>query len=1594
VRAEVDTNPLEQPSTFDRYVADPWRRGQAAAEAGAALVGSQAGVVSGETAAKQIAQSARMPQDPQVAAAWQDITNAEKGGTWETFKAIVRHPEAVVSTFVESLPQSAASIATGLTGAAGGFMAGGPVGAAAGSMAGTAVGSGLSEYGNSFVEALRDAGIDTTKEEAVVWGLQDPAVVAKARDFAVRRGVSVGAFDGLTALVGGQLLRRAGTAVGRVAAGAGEVGIQAGGGMAGEATAQVASTGGIQSTGQILMEGVAELPSGAVETATGVIGGGGMQPAPADPMGTVQLGNRRPMNAPTGLANLRPQDAIPPGPVVQTAAPAAPAAPVPPPVVPTVPAVPTAPAVPQPKPALPPAVNPAPPPPAGPAAPPNGVAGSTAPPAPPPSLEETLRATDAGLTPGEAAAVGTGQAPRPRFAKGEPAILPDGSTGTIAQVRRHETKDGPLFTYMVKAPGQKGAKPYTPDQLTSPAEIQAQQEAEEQRLLEEALAAAPVVDESGEQVEAPAEPAGTVYAPDGSSSPMPADELEGMKKLLGGAKEAPEPEPGLSEVSQIEPEPIAAPVEAPAPKKPETQTGLDQMDLGSGIADSLHDMLYAKYQRGETEELGRPSLILQAAKYLRDEGRELDRGEMQKFANELYEAKEGKTGSAYQGAIKGVVQRWAAEKPAPGAAAIDQAAAETAEPTPAQAEAGNYKKAHVKVHGLDISIETPKGRDRTGVGKDGKPWSVTMPAHYGYVRGTEGADGDAVDVYLGDFPDSDRVFVVDQIDPETGAFDEHKVVMGVRNRDAARRLYEGGFSDGSGRSRMGSITPLSMSYFKEWLKGGKRKEPLSYKPAVQEEDEQSQPETTSEPVENVSTPPQGLEAELSERDAQRLAEAREQLPEGFEIRVEKVPYREGPALSLYRNGERDPDYFGFATVVPDQVLDYAIKRSRKPPAKHRGRAPEPNIKTPSESPELNVSADEARPKSEPSWKKGDRVRVTKGPQAGQEATLTEAHGIVWTPALPTGKGLSAIPGQGGPKTWALKGKFDDGRETHLIASEVEKIGEAAPEPEAAPAAEAVPPAIKKEADRLGVRIVPAATPGWWSVVDGNVSHGAKTWGHVRQTLNKIKAERKKAPPAPKPAKSPKPGKPAQFAPAPDKLPDPVIAQLEKTENEKPAETATAPEPKKGIVDAYLAAANKEMPAGWRIEKKVSDGKLSFLLIDPSDILDTSVEFTGETTWQEAVEGLVREARAQVDSGGPRGDHDTSGVKPKAGEPTAVTSRDEMRAALERGETATTPAGKRYSVEETKHGWVYREAEVGTPFSFTKGGTGPRGGWSRPEAIDRAAESAEFDFEQAAEPAPTAATATPAYGSTNKLVTADKMAAARERMRKKLSGAQLNSGMDPEFMADGLTMAVYHLEAGSRSFAVYAKKMVEDLGENIRPFLRGFYENARHYPGLDTSDLSTPEEIERFLKSGAGDKQEPRAAPEPIEQPQEGAAETAGTDPKAAMEAKGEGTERSAAPQPDSSGDPLVDALRTALARGELTTASARKIAKDVTGAVIDPGTPEAKDLDEAIERAVVLWARQVIHQIGKTTTPQQLFREMVHIYEKMPKLGVRTSGSI
>lgn len=141
-------------------------------------------------------------------------------------------------------------------------------------------------------------------------------------------------------------------------------------------------------------------------------------------------------------------------------------------------------------------------------------------------------------------------------------------------------------------------------------------------------------------------------------------------------------------------------------------------------------------------------------------------------------------------------------------------------PTEGQKEAGNYKKGHVRIDGYDITIEQPKGSVRRGTDANGKKWEQKMNNTYGYIRGTEGVDGDHIDIFLSDNPTEGNVYVVDQVNPD-GSFDEHKVMYGFNSAEEARAAYLSNYEEGW--KGLGTITEVSKEEFKKWVNSSRRK---------------------------------------------------------------------------------------------------------------------------------------------------------------------------------------------------------------------------------------------------------------------------------------------------------------------------------------------------------------------------------------------------------------------------------------------------------------------------------------------------------------------------------------------------------------------------------------------------------------------------------------------------------------------------------------------------------------------------------------------------------------------------------------------------
>jgi len=194
------------------------------------------------------------------------------------------------------------------------------------------------------------------------------------------------------------------------------------------------------------------------------------------------------------------------------------------------------------------------------------------------------------------------------------------------------------------------------------------------------------------------------------------------------------------------------------------------------------------------------------------------------------------------GPVQPDAQASAASEPAPTAesAAVASAAHEAATsqqndlpaPTEAQLDAGNYRKGHVRINGLDISIENPAGSKR-------RPEWPALKNHYGYLKGTVGADKDHVDVFLTDRASDSSlpVFVVDQVNRD-GTFDEHKVVLGAANEADARQAYLDNYA--KGWTGLGAITEMTQDEFKAWARDPSKTKVPAGKPGGRSADSNSE----------------------------------------------------------------------------------------------------------------------------------------------------------------------------------------------------------------------------------------------------------------------------------------------------------------------------------------------------------------------------------------------------------------------------------------------------------------------------------------------------------------------------------------------------------------------------------------------------------------------------------------------------------------------------------------------------------------------------------------------------------------------------------
>jgi hypothetical protein len=215
-------------------------------------------------------------------------------------------------------------------------------------------------------------------------------------------------------------------------------------------------------------------------------------------------------------------------------------------------------------------------------------------------------------------------------------------------------------------------------------------------------------------------------------------------------------------------------------------------------------------------------------------------------------------------------------------------------------------------------------------------------------------------------------------------------------------------------------------------------------------------------------------------------------------------------------------------------------------------------------------------------------------------------------------------------------------------------------------------------------------------------------------------------------------------------------------------------------------------------------------------------------------------------------------------------------------------------------------------------------------------------------------------TANKIFTEDAATKARNRLRSKLG--QLNSGIDPEFLIDGITLSGYHIEKGARTFAAYAKAMIADLGDSVKPYLKQWYNAVRDDPSAE-SLVDSMDDYDKVKNANLPDTTD-------------GMMDL--MDPEDKFDIAKLMSATMSGPNPNE--------YKTIL--------EARAFISKLTGKKIETGTAEAKEADEAIETAIVLAARDIIDLNRKNGNDFRTYDDLVGLYERQPNLSVRTSTSV
>lgn len=652
------------------------------------------------------------------------------------------------------------------------------------------------------------------------------------------------------------------------------------------------------------------------------------------------------------------------------------------------------------------------------------------------------------------------------------------------------------------------------------------------------------------------------------------------------------------------------------------------------------------------------------------------------------------TGSTYEydgqtfGDLLDVVNYIDASSSLANAVAVAEKETDTT-PTEKQKEAGNYKKGHVQVGTFNITIENPKGSVRSGIDTEGNKWETTMQNTYGYIRGTEGVDGDHIDVFLSDDIDGwngRKVFVVDQYN-EDGTFDEHKVMLGFNEADDAEAAYFANYDRNWAKKHKTMLTGVNLEEFEKWIESSHRKTKAfsEYK--------------------SVKT----IEGQSSGTQGNRLSEVKS--------RIEELHKEQEAAHNR-------SDIFDEARII-SEINDLFTEQRKL---------------------EQDASSEEATAPTDAPY------TITPAQYITKRGKVLDMQLVEFPSELrkEVQKHVSMFAKE-------MKGWWDREKHGFMMRSEedAKRLAEYAVDAQGQPPISMLDIQAVNDGDVLFTEPKAPAkdekqdyTPVWQYSVSVD-----KETGYTTLTRDDVSG------------------------------PIPIgDARFRQTTNSPEEMLGILRNPQNGMQEVLDAV-------GVPLENKIKTRELDRKAKD--EIHDKRTDFVVDKEMDNRYS--VRTLMKMIDA--------------------------EKQAVMDLG--------------EKRGGDVYHEGNI---IFLTKDSADKFANEARTLINDMRSKQQQDNSQKKTE------------ASGNRLVTDERYAELRERMRKKLLG-QMNIGIDPEILAIGTEMAVYHLEKGSRKFAEYAKAMIADLGDSIRPYLKAFYNGARDLPEVSengfNTDMTSYNEVQKF-----------------------------------------------------------------------------------------------------------------------------------------------------